>query len=90
MPFAPEDTKQITESVTKYMSSTGINHEFWKTLRYSLKCVLELASSASHAKDTPLDWALANVFEDLDFLSHYRAANRIKPLMARSTNDIVI
>ena len=38
----------------------------------------------SSFKGTPLDWALPNVFEDLDFLSHYRAANRIKPLVARS------
>ena len=44
----------------------------------------------SSLKGTPLDWALANVFEDLDFLLHYRAANRIKPLVARSTKGIVI
>ena len=44
----------------------------------------------SSFEGTPLDWALANVFEDLDFLLHYQAANRIKPLVARSTNGIVI
>ena len=28
----------------------GYNHEFWKTTGYSLKCVLELVASTSHAK----------------------------------------
>ena len=27
-----------------------LNHEFWKTLGYSMKCVLELVASPSHAK----------------------------------------
>ena len=31
----------------------------------------------SSFKGTPLDLALANIFEDLDFLSHYRVANRL-------------
>ena len=59
----------------------GYDHEFWKTSGYSLKCVLQLVASTSHAKvpSKALDWALANVLEGLDFLSHYRAANRIKP-----------
>ena len=70
----------------------GYNHEFWKTSGYSLKWVLELVASTSHMEVTwkLLDWALANVFEELDFLSYYWAANRIKPLIARSTNGIVI
>ena len=28
----------------------GYNHEFWKTSRYSLKCVLQLVASTLHAK----------------------------------------
>ena len=70
----------------------GYNHEFWKTSGYSLKCVLELVASTSHAKvpSKAPHSALTNVFEDLDFLSNYWAANRIKPLVARSTNGIFI
>ena len=54
----------------------GYNHEFWMTSRYSLKYVLELFASTSiftresSFKGIPLEWAIANVFEDLDFLSH--------------------
>ena len=73
----------------------GYNQEFWKTAGYSLECVLELVASTSHAKvpsEAPHSTGLSrtSVYEDLDFLSHYRAANRIKPLVATSTNDIVI
>ena len=47
----------------------GYNHEFWKTSGYSLKCVLELVASTSHAKvshSTGLSWTSSNTY----FLSH--------------------
>ena len=55
----------------------GYNQELrdilWNLFRVSrLKFTRKVPSKAT------LDWALTNVFEDLDFLSHYRAANRIK------------
>ena len=49
----------------------GYNQEFWKTLGYYLKCVLELVASTSHEKipsKAPFDWALANVFEDIFYV----------------------
>ena len=51
----------------------GYNHEFWKTSGNSLKFVPEFSYSRlnftreSSFKDTPLDWTLVKVFEDLDF-----------------------
>ena len=70
----------------------GYNYEFWKTLGYSLKCVLELVASTSHTKvhskashSTLLSWMSLKTY----ILYHiYRAANRIKPLLARSTNGL--
>ena len=40
-------------------------------------------------KDTPLDWALANVFEDI-FSVTLSGCEQYKTLVARSTNDMVI
>ena len=56
------------------MSSTGIIRNFWED--FGIFC--EMCSRVSRLnftressfKGIPLDWALANVFEDLDFLSH--------------------
>ena len=58
-------------NITKYKSSTGIIKDYG----YSLKCVLKFFSRPNFAqessfKGTPLNWALTDVFEDLDFLSH--------------------
>ena len=41
----------------------GYNQEFWKTSGYSLMCVHNFTHESSF-KGAPLDWALANVFED--------------------------
>ena len=73
----------------------GYDQEFWKTLGYSLFKMCSRVSCLNFSREstfkgTPPDWALANIFEDLDFLSHYPAANRMKPFVARSTNGIVI
>ena len=57
-------------NITKYMSSTGIIMNFGR-LGYSLKCPRAIRlnfTRESSMKGTPLDWALANVFEY--FLSH--------------------
>ena len=67
LPFALVFTYTLTECVILHHEVhelDGNNYEFWKTLGYSLKCVLELVASTSPEssfKGTPLDWALANV-----------------------------
>ena len=82
-------TQNASLYITKYMSPTGKNRNL-----EDFRILFELCSRVnsclnftreSSFKGTPLDWALANVFEDLHFLTHYRAANRINPLVARST-----
>ena len=65
------------------------NHAFWKTSGYSLKCVLELVASTSHGKvlsKAPGHWTGLSRTSS----KTYWAANRTKPLVARSTNGIVI
>ena len=92
-PFALVFTCTFTECVT-YITSTWA-HEFWKTSGYSLKCVLKLVASTSHAKvpsEAPHSTGFSRTSSKtlVDLLSYYRAANSIKPLVARSTNSIVI
>ena len=50
-----------------------------------MKCVLELVASNSRAKvssKAPRLTGLSRTSSKTDFLSHYQAANRIKPLLA--------
>ena len=71
----------------------GYNQEFWKTGLFFEMCsrVSRLKFTCENTfKGTPLNWALVNVFEDLDFLSHHWAVNRIRLLLVRSTNGIII
>ena len=98
LPFAFVFTCTFTECV-KYLHfevhelRDGYIQEFWKTSEYSLKYVLELVASNSHAKvpsKAPHSTGLSQTSSKTQIFSRIITVDRIKPLIARSTNGIVI